>query len=205
MNEEQTWHNPDVKFKLQEVYLLVAFQISVQFWYPQLGCSQAALSLHAFEVSLRPGQSLDTKCETASLAAFYPGTLTLLNSVLCFLAQKDYRFSTSVSVALPPQVQPALRLIEIKMGESPRPFILSFQVSAPLQNLPAFIHSAVPSDCSFVLLCRVWSCFLAGGSDPVMLSQPLHGSIFGNHQTEEKGENWQRLQVQATTGQLVSD
>lgn len=78
------------------------------------------------------------------------------------------------------------------MGGSP-PAIPFFQVSAPLQDLPAFIHSPVPSDCSVHLFCFVvqsLELFPARGSDPVQLTQSFHG----NHQIGEEREMCYRFQ-----------
>lgn len=94
---------------------------------------------------------------------FAPNTVFLF-----FRSQRLWRFFPSFSHPKSCQYKSILKLKTIKKWERVHagPF---FQVSTPLQKLPAFVHSLGPSGCVFVfcILFRMYEYYLQGCLDPL--------------------------------------
>lgn len=117
------------------------------------------------------------KYETPSLAFCFLSRNFVLNSVLFFSSERWQVFSPCFSCT--PHTKLACPQTDSNKNEGINPPIPFFQLSTPLQNLPAFIHSPVPSDCLLICLnVQSLEWFSARDSDPVKLTQHFHGNIF---------------------------
>lgn len=133
------------------------------------GLFQTDLGTHDFQgqiviqVEFRQNLSLSISGTLFFVVVFLSNSsLTILKSAFCFHPRKTVSFLQVFQLTFKHSVQFALRLDVIKWGNHALPFPSS--KCLPLWNLPGFIHSLVPSDCSFTcfaLLFGIQSCFLS--------------------------------------------